>query len=61
VATVPAILTPEQVDVVQHKLAQNQSFASRHNPTNGYRLRALVSGGVCRRACSARTANHQLA
>ena len=61
VATVPAIVTQHQFDVVQHKLAQNQSFASRHNTTNGYLLRALVSCGVCRRACSARTVNHHQA
>ena len=61
VATVPAIVTQHQFDVVQHKLAQNQSFASRHNTTNGYLLRALVSCGVCRQACSARTVNHHQA
>ena len=61
VATVPAIVTQEQFDLVQHKLAQNQSFASRHNTTNGYLLRALVSCGLCRRACSARTVNHHQA
>ncbi len=60
-ATVPAIVTQEQFDLVQHKLAQNQSFASRHNTTNGYLLRALVSCGLCRRACSARTVNHHQA
>jgi site-specific DNA recombinase len=59
VATVPALVTQEQFDLVQHKLAQNQSFASRHKTTNGYLLRALVRCGVCRRACSARTVNHQ--
>ena len=61
VATVPAMVSQHQFDVVQHKLAQNQSFARRHNTTNGYLLRALVSCGVCRQACSARTVNHHQA
>jgi site-specific DNA recombinase len=61
VATVPAIIPQHQFDLVQYKLAQNQSFASRHNTTNGYLLRALVSCGLCRRSCRARTVNHHQA
>jgi site-specific DNA recombinase len=45
VAPVPALLSEEQVAVVPAKLAQNQSFASRHNTTTPYLLRALVSCG----------------
>jgi site-specific DNA recombinase len=55
VATISAIVTPEQFDLVQAKLTQNQSFASRHNTVHHYLLRALVSCGVCQLACSART------
>ena len=59
VATVPAIVTQEQFEMVRKKLAQNQSFARRHNTTNAYLLRALVSCGHCRLSCNARTLNHQ--
>ena len=47
VAQVPAIVTQEQFDLAQAKLAQNQSFASRNNTVHPYLLRALVSCGVC--------------
>ena len=55
VASVPAVVTQEQFDLVQTKLAHNQSFASRHNKTHQYLLRALVSCGICQLACYART------
>jgi len=54
VATVPALITQEQFDVVQRKLAQNKSFAARNNTAHQYLLRALVSCGVCHSSCLAR-------
>jgi site-specific DNA recombinase len=58
VGTVPAIVSQEQFDQVQAKLAQNQSFASRNNTAHQYLLRALVSCGTCQLACTARTTSH---
>jgi len=55
VAIIPAIVSQEQFDLVQGKLAKNQSFASRHNTTHQYLLRALVSCGICHLSCYART------
>lgn len=55
VATIPALITQEQFDLVQAKLAHNQQAASRHNTTYRYLLRALVSCGVCQSACFCRT------
>jgi site-specific DNA recombinase len=55
VAEIPAIVSQEQFDLVQGKLAKNQSFASRHNTTHHYLLRALVSCGICQLSCYART------
>jgi site-specific DNA recombinase len=54
VAKIPAIISQEQFDLVQAKLARNQSFASRHNTTHQYLLRALVSCGICHLSCYAR-------
>ncbi len=54
VAQVPAIVSQEQFDLVQAKLAQNQSFASRNNTAHQYLLRALVSCGHCKRTCMGR-------
>lgn len=54
IASVPAIVTQEEFDRVQHKLAQNQSFARRNNRAHTYLLRALVSCGLCQSACTAR-------
>jgi site-specific DNA recombinase len=59
VATVPALVSQEQFDRVQAKLTHNRACARRHNTTHTYLLRALVSCGVCRLACTARTVNHQ--
>jgi site-specific DNA recombinase len=56
VAEIPAIVQQEQFDLVQAKLASNQSFATRHNTAHQYLLRALVSCGVCQLACFGRTA-----
>ena len=54
VATIPALITQEQFDVVQRKLAQNKSFAARNNKAHQYLLRALVSCGICQSSCLAR-------
>jgi site-specific DNA recombinase len=53
-ATVPAMITDEQFQLAQAKLATNQSFARRHNTVAPYLLRALVSCGQCGLACTAR-------
>jgi site-specific DNA recombinase len=55
VTQIPAIVSQEQFELVQAKLEKNKSFASRHNTVHPYLLRALVSCGLCQRACSART------
>jgi len=55
VATIPAIITQEQFDRVQAKLAHNQQCASRNNKAHDYLLRALVSCGVCQLSCTGRT------
>src|SRR6266699_3519516 len=55
VAQVPAIISREQFDAVQAKLAHNQQFARRNNSTHEYLLRALVSCGLCRLACTGRS------
>jgi site-specific DNA recombinase len=55
VCSIPALVPKEQFEVVKLKLAQNQSFATRHNTSHTYLLRALVSCGECRTACIART------
>jgi site-specific DNA recombinase len=55
VATIPALVTQEQFDLAQAKLAQNKSFAQRNDKTHQYLLRALVSCGVCQLSCVART------
>jgi site-specific DNA recombinase len=54
VAQVPAIVSQEQFDLVQAKLAHNQQFARRNNTAHQYLLRALVSCGVCRLSCMGR-------
>ena len=45
-AHVPAIVSQEQFDSVQAKVAQNQQFARRNNTAHAYLLRALVSCGT---------------
>jgi site-specific DNA recombinase len=52
VATIPAVICQEQVDQVQAKLAQNQHRARRNNTAHDYLLRALVSCGLCKLACT---------
>ena len=46
VAQVPVIVSQQQFDLVQAKLAHNQQFASRNNTAHPYLLRALVSCGL---------------
>jgi site-specific DNA recombinase len=55
VTQVPAIVSQEQFDQIQAKLAQNQQFASRNNTAYPYLLRALVSCGTCQLACTGRS------
>ncbi len=55
VAGIPALVSEERFAQVQARLAQNRAFARRHNTVHAYRLRALVSCGVCRSSCLCRT------
>ncbi len=55
VAPIPAIVSQQDFDLVQAKLTHNQQFASRNNTTHAYLLRALVSCGACRLACTGRS------
>jgi site-specific DNA recombinase len=48
------LVSQEQFDQVQAKLALNRQFARRHNTAHPYLLRALVSCGQCRLACLGR-------
>src|SRR5919197_60835 len=48
---VPALVSAEQFDLVQRRLAANQRSA-RRSTTHPYLLRGLVSCGVCRQSCS---------
>jgi site-specific DNA recombinase len=54
VATIPAIITQEQFDLVQSKFAHNQQYARRNNTAHSYLLRALVSCGSCHLSCTGR-------
>lgn len=55
VAQIASVVSQEHFDLVQEKLAHNQQFARRNNTTHSYLLRALVSCGVCRLACTGRS------
>ena len=55
VASVPALVTAEQLAQAEAKLGQNRAFALRHSTRHQYLLRALVSCGVCRSGCLCRT------
>jgi site-specific DNA recombinase len=57
VGTVPALVSQEDFDRVQAKLALNKRQAARNNKSHRYLLRALVSCGACQSACIARTTN----
>ena len=58
VAHIPALISQEQFDRVQAKLAANRRFAHRNNKAHPYLLRTLVSCGRCGLACLARTTIH---
>ena len=51
IVPVPALVTAEQFDLVQRRLAANQRDA-RRSTTHPYLLRGLVSCGICRLSCS---------
>jgi len=48
VTKIPAIITEEQFELVQAKLARNLACARRNNKVHDYLLRALVSCGLCK-------------
>src|SRR5262249_50603142 len=52
VATIPALVSHDLFDQVQAKLSLNRQQAARHNTLHTDLLRALVSCGHCRQACS---------
>jgi site-specific DNA recombinase len=58
VAKIPALVSQQQFDLVQARLAMNRRFAHRNNKAHPYLLRALVSCGRCGLACLARTTIH---
>lgn len=55
VGQIPAIVTKEQFEMVQAKLAHNQSFAKRNNTSHEYLLRAMLSCGQCGLSCNGRS------
>jgi site-specific DNA recombinase len=55
VATIPAIISQQEYDLAQERLAYNQRFARRNNKAHEYLLRALVSCGVCQASCLCRS------
>jgi site-specific DNA recombinase len=57
VGTIPALVSQEDFERVQVKLALNKKQATRNNKSHRYLLRALVSCGACQSACIARTTN----
>jgi hypothetical protein len=59
VAEIPPLVSQEQFDRVQARLASNRRFAQRNNKAHPYLLRNLVSCGLCGLACLARTAHRQ--
>jgi site-specific DNA recombinase len=55
VGQIPAIISQEQFDQVQAKLAHNQQFARRNNTSYPYLLWGLVSCGICGCSCIGRS------
>jgi len=53
--SIPALITEQQYELVQEKLARNKQFAARNNKAHDYLLRGLVSCGLCGLACTGRT------
>jgi site-specific DNA recombinase len=60
VAQISALVSEEQWERVQARLAANRRFAHHNNKVHPYLLRNLVSCGVCGLSCLARTTIHQL-
>jgi site-specific DNA recombinase len=54
---VPAIIREEQYVRAQDRMSLNHSFSPRSHKAETYLLRALVSCGACRLACTGRTMN----
>lgn len=54
VAHIPPIVSQDDFDRVQAKLAENKKMARRNNTANAYLLRGLVSCGHCQAACVGR-------
>jgi site-specific DNA recombinase len=54
VAEIPPLVSQEQFDRVQARLASNRRFAQRNNKAHPYLLRNLVSCGLCGLTCLAR-------
>src|SRR5215218_408622 len=59
VAEIPPLVSQEQFDRVQARLASNRRFARRNNKAHPYLLRNLVSCGLCGLACLARATVHR--
>jgi site-specific DNA recombinase len=59
VAEIPPLVSQEQFDRVQARLASNRRFAQRNNKAHPYLLRGLVSCGLCGLACLARATIHE--
>jgi len=59
VTQIPAIITEEEFALVQAKLARNRATARRNNHVHDYLLRALVSCGLCKLTCPAKTMNRK--
>jgi len=55
VASVPALISKEQFELVRAKLSQNHNLAIRNNKSHQYLLRGLISCGVCQLSCAGRT------
>lgn len=58
VGHIPPLVSAEQFEQVQAKLAHTQACAVRHNSRQPYLLRALVSCGRCGHACTGRAQGH---
>jgi len=56
VGTIPALVTPEQYELAQQKLARDRQPATRNNTVHNYLPRAPVSCGLCGLAATGRTA-----
>jgi site-specific DNA recombinase len=57
VTKIPAIISEEEFELVRAKLARNRATARRNNHAHDYLLRALVSCGLCKLTCPAKTMN----